>query len=150
MTELTESLTSAPTETLVVSQAGSAKPPSFTELIYAHYAWWRELRGDGVTAATQTHYDQLRDGFEREHGPIVRAYWCSHVESAVALTEQKVRFGGPRFSFYRESALGDARPARHRERDVPLRRARRPRDHRPDRRAPAHLHEPRHGLRAST
>ena len=103
MTELTESLTSAPTETLVVSQAGSAKPPSFTELIYAHYAWWRELRGDGVTAATQTHYDQLRDGFEREHGPIVRAYWCSHVESAVALTEQKVRFGGPRFSFYRET-----------------------------------------------
>ena len=103
MTELTESLTSAPTETLVVSQADSAKPPSFTELIYAHYAWWRELRGDGVTAATQSHYDELRDAFEREHGPIVRAYWCSHVESAVALTEQKARFGGPRFSFYRET-----------------------------------------------
>ena len=33
----------------------------------------------------------------------MRAYWCSHVESAVALTEQKARFGGPRCSFYRET-----------------------------------------------
>ncbi len=103
MTELTQSLTSAPTETVVASKAESAAPPSFTELIYAHYAWWQELRGDGVTAVTQAHYDELREAFQREHGPIVRAYWCSHVESAVALTEQKSRFGGQRFSFYRET-----------------------------------------------
>ena len=64
-------------------------PPSFPELIYAHDAWWRELRGDGITAETQAHYDEVRNAFQRTHGQIVRAYWCTHVESAVALTEQK-------------------------------------------------------------
>ena len=43
-------------------------------------------------------------------------------------------------------ALGDARSAGHRERDVPLRRARGPRDDRPVGRAPAHLHEPHDGV----
>ena len=33
----------------------------------------------------------------------MRAYWCTQVESAVALTEQKTRFGGTRCSFYRET-----------------------------------------------
>ncbi len=103
MTELTQSLTSAPTETVAVSSTDAATPPSFPELIYAHYAWWRELRGDGVTAETQARYDELRNGFQRAHGQIVRAYWCTQVESAVALTEQKRRFGGTRCSFYRET-----------------------------------------------
>jgi hypothetical protein len=103
MTELTESLRSAPTETVAVSRTGTATPPSFPELIYAHDAWWRELRGDGITPATQAHYDEVRTAFQREHGQIVRAYWCTHVESAVALTEQKTKFGGTRCSFYRET-----------------------------------------------
>ena len=58
MTELTESLRSAPTETVAVSNTGAATPPSFPELIYAHDAWWHELRGDGITAETQAHYDE--------------------------------------------------------------------------------------------
>jgi hypothetical protein len=29
--------------------------------------------------------------FERDHGPIVRAYWCTYEISGVAITEQKVR-----------------------------------------------------------
>jgi hypothetical protein len=103
MTELTQSHASAPTETIAVSNADSDTPPSFAELIYAHYAWWHELRHEGVTAPTQARYDELRHAFEREHGRIVRAYWCTHVESAVALTEQKLRFGGTRCGFYRET-----------------------------------------------
>ena len=103
MTELTQSLTSAPTETVAVATHDAATPPSFPELIYAHYDWWRELRGDGVTDATQARYDELRNAFQREHGQIVRAYWCTHVESAVALTQQKTRFGGTRCGFYRET-----------------------------------------------
>ncbi len=130
MTELTESLRSAPTETVAVSRTGTATPPSFPELIYAHDAWWRELRGDGITPATQAHYDEVRTAFQREHGQIVRAYWCTHVESAVALTEQKTKFGGTRCSFYRETHWATRDSAGHRERDVSLRRARGARDHR--------------------
>ena len=103
MTELTESLRSAPTETVAVTNTSAATPPTFPELIYAHDAWWRELRGDGITPETQAHYDEVRTAFQREHGQIVRAYWCTHVESAVALTQQKTRFGGTRCSFYRET-----------------------------------------------
>ena len=104
MTELTQSLASAPTEANVSATSDTAAtPPSFPELIYAHYDWWRELRGDGVRPATQARYDNVRAAFQREHGQIIRAYWCSHVESAVALTEQRGRFGGLRCGFYRET-----------------------------------------------
>ena len=51
MTELTQSLASAPTETKVSAKVDVIDPPSFPELIYAHYDWWRELRGDGLAIA---------------------------------------------------------------------------------------------------
>jgi hypothetical protein len=106
LTELTQSLASAPTETKAPERRAKTNPhavPTFSELIYAHYAWYQELRGDGVTEETQEHYDQLRSAFQRRHGQIVRSYWCSQVESAVVLTERADRLKGPRCGFHRET-----------------------------------------------
>jgi hypothetical protein len=102
MTELTQSLASAPTEK-VSARIDVVDPPSFPELIYAHYGWWRALRGNGLTAATEERYNDIRRRFQAEHGRISRAYWCSHVESAVVLTEQATRFGGISCGFHRET-----------------------------------------------
>ena len=43
--------------------------------------------------------------FEARHGEIVSAYWCSHVESAVALTHKKrtLPWATPTSEFHRES-----------------------------------------------
>ena len=43
--------------------------------------------------------------FEERHGEIVSAYWCSHVESAVALTHKKkfLPWASPVSTFHRES-----------------------------------------------
>src|SRR6516164_742500 len=84
----------------------SARSPSFSELVHAHDAWWRGRDGgapdyDAVEAA----YDSMHAAFEETHGQIVRAYWCSDIPSAVALTEKK-RLGGrlsSTFGFHRES-----------------------------------------------
>jgi len=81
-----------------------AHDPSFTELVYAHYAWWHELRNDAPTAASDA-YHQLLARFERTHGKIVHSFWCTHLESAVALTERRARFWWQRsrWVFHRES-----------------------------------------------
>jgi len=94
---------SPPTQTVPRAHA-HAHDPSFTELVYAHFAWWHELRGDGPGEATNA-YHQLLDRFERSHGRIVHSFWCTHLESAVALTEQRARFfwQRSRWVFHRES-----------------------------------------------
>jgi len=104
MSELTQTLAAEP------KHASSAtldpnRTPSFAELIYAHHAWWREMRDGTLTRRTQEHYDQVREAFQQAHGQIVRAYWCVNVESAVVLTERKPGFLGstPRCSFHRET-----------------------------------------------
>lgn len=102
MTELAEPLHAGDTETVEISAPAFPEkhPVSFSELVYAHYGWFRH-RGSEVV---ERRYDEARAAFERRHGEIVTAYWCSHVESAVALTEKK-RFNG-RFSswgFHRET-----------------------------------------------
>ena len=106
MTELTQTLSAAPPDTSSANaDLDPLEAPSFPELIYAHYDWWRELRGDGLTDATNARYDKVRRGFQATHGRIARAYWCSHVESAVVLTEKKGRFpwSGTQCNFHRET-----------------------------------------------
>lgn len=90
-------------------QTTTARPgqprPSFPELIYAHYRWWKELHAGKLTEPTRDRYQRLKDGFEAAYGSIVRAYWAANVESAVVLTEKPRRFSWlePRISFHRES-----------------------------------------------
>jgi hypothetical protein len=102
LSELTQTL-AADKHTTLRHKGG--RGPTFPELIYAHYAWWRELHGGKLTEPTKSHYERLKGQFEDAHGEIVRAYWCSNVESAVVLTERPRRFSWlePRIGFYRES-----------------------------------------------
>jgi hypothetical protein len=79
---------------------------SFSELVYAHFNWWRN-RSDAVAdPSLAAKYDTARHAFEQRHGEIIAAYWCSNVESAVALTEKPAHvrlWGTPTWGFHRES-----------------------------------------------
>jgi len=87
------------------SRGKRAHPPTFTEVVYAHRDWWKARQAGTPGPAAEAAYDSVLTAFEARYGRIVRAYWCSEVESAVALTERK-RLGGlraPVFGFHRES-----------------------------------------------
>ena len=106
MTELTQPLSDvSPVRQVQAQSRGTtqAHPPTFTELVYAHYDWWKAHEDGTLDSAIESAYDSVLAAFEAEHGHIVRAYWCSQVESAVALTEKKGRFGGLAYGFHRES-----------------------------------------------
>jgi hypothetical protein len=102
VTELVQPLSDAPTQ---VQPHDAERPPSFTELVYAHFKWWRSLQDDGAHGHAGAHYQGLRRRFEEHHGPVVHAYWCSDIESAIALTERPrvKRFQRRRLDFHRES-----------------------------------------------
>ena len=81
-------------------------PPTFTELVYAHFAWWQSLRDEEEERSNATGaYHRMRARFEHHHGPVVHAYWCSDIESAIALTEHPRRrwWNRRRLDFHRES-----------------------------------------------
>jgi len=83
-----------------------AHPPTFAELVYAHYQWWKAREAGMADSAAAAAYDSALAAFEARHGRVIRAYWCSHVQSAVALTEKKGRLGGlfsPVYCLHRES-----------------------------------------------
>ncbi len=82
-----------------------ARNPSFSELVHAHHAWWQGRQGGAAERTAETAYDSIHAAFEKAQGEIVRAYWCSDIPSAVALTERK-RLNGhvtSTFRFHRES-----------------------------------------------
>jgi len=82
-----------------------SRAPAFPELVYAHFAWWKATQaGEDSTSAAAT-YGDVSDRFEERHGQIVDSYWCSHVESAVALTERRRAFSlaSPELRFHRET-----------------------------------------------
>jgi hypothetical protein len=109
MTETTQSLASVPRETPTavspVATPVASHVPSFPELVYAHFDWWREVRSGQLTDATRLRYEAAHAAFQAAHGEIVKAYWCSHIESAVVMTQKKRRFpwSNPSCGFHRES-----------------------------------------------
>jgi hypothetical protein len=106
VTELTQPLAAAPLDAVQdVEQSAARKCTTFSELVYVHFDWWQALRARTLTAAAASEYSAARAGFEQRHGEIVSAYWCSDVESAVALTHRKRRFrwASPVSTFHRES-----------------------------------------------
>jgi hypothetical protein len=106
VTELTQPLAAAPLDAVQgVEQSASPKCTTFSELVYMHFDWWQALRARTLSDAAATEYSAARAGFEQRHGEIVSAYWCSDVESAVALTHKKRRFrwASPISTFHRES-----------------------------------------------
>ena len=64
---------------------------SFSDLVYAHFAWWRGRNGHAADA--ESAYHEVLSRFEADHGRLVHSFWCSHLESGVALTERPRRFG---------------------------------------------------------
>ena len=65
-------------------------PVSFPELVWAHFEWQREVHDRGVLHGdAERDYQQLLGEFERRHGQIRNAYWCTREASAVAITEQR-------------------------------------------------------------
>ena len=90
MTEMTQPLVAAPSETITVAAqpVGDAHAVTFSEVVYAHFNWWHHREGARRNAHAAQAYDDARVGFEKRHGEIANAYWCSHIESAVALTRR--------------------------------------------------------------
>ncbi|HWC28018.1 MAG TPA: hypothetical protein VG474_15620 [Solirubrobacteraceae bacterium] len=71
---------------------------TFADLVRIHFRWRRALRdGSGVSEEEQARlgraYHEALACFEEEHGELMNAYWCSEVESAVALTAGKPNTG---------------------------------------------------------
>ena len=85
----------------VLPPLGSDERVSFTDVVLAHYlrqsALYRAAQpgagSDEVTLAelADNAYQERLATFEAEHGRIVRAYWCTHEISGVAVTEKEER-----------------------------------------------------------
>jgi hypothetical protein len=105
VTEYTQPLAATSTEKKSVVARAGGHHVTFSELVYAHFDWWRGLRGDSLEEPAVSTYHRALGGFERRYGEIISAYWCSQVESAVALTQQRRRFPWARSytTFHRES-----------------------------------------------
>ena len=81
---------------------GTAPGPTFADLVYAHHGWRASPNGHEPDAEEE--YRRTLKRFQATHGEVVSAYWCSHIESAVALTEKPRRFPfRPRIGFHRET-----------------------------------------------
>jgi hypothetical protein len=109
LSELTHPLAAQASHAPAVAQAAargrSQRAPSFTELVYAHFAWWREMHDSGTPGHATANYGGVLEQFERRHGEVVAAYWCSEVESGAVLTEKKraLPWLTPVSTFHRES-----------------------------------------------
>ena len=106
MTDLTHPLTRRAAKAREDTKRGDAfRVPSFTEVVYAHSDWWRELQQPGGPGPAEGRYRDVLERFEKRYGQIVTAYWCTHVQSAAALTERKRRLPWltPLSMFHRES-----------------------------------------------
>ena len=73
-------------------------PPSFAELVWAHYLWRRQLQElETRQARRELHvpleaaYRRRLAAFERFNGRIVDAYWCRSEASAVAITAKPAK-----------------------------------------------------------
>lgn len=79
----------------------------FAELVWLHDLWRRAL-ADGTSAGEiELRYRDALERFEREHGRVVNAYWCSDQASGAVLTVKRRRLPArlllrpPRFRFHR-------------------------------------------------
>ncbi|HEX3454443.1 MAG TPA: hypothetical protein VHS03_07445, partial [Gaiellaceae bacterium] len=88
MTELIEPMSDVSPVRQVEAQSRGEEghPPTFAELVYAHHDWWRSRQAGKPDPAAEAAFDSVLSGFEAQHGQITRVYWCSEIESAVALT----------------------------------------------------------------
>lgn len=109
MTELTHPLAGtepqAPAVTKKAKAHRTSHTPTFAELVYAHFDWWQQRQQPSANGRAGAAFREELARYERRHGEVVHAYWCSHVESAAALTEKKrsISWATPLTEFHRES-----------------------------------------------
>jgi hypothetical protein len=108
LTEVTHPLAAepkAPAATGKSKARGATRPPTFSELVYAHYDWWQSRQNPSSNGRAASVFHDALARYERRHGEVVHAYWCSHVESAAALTEKprRISWATPLTEFHRES-----------------------------------------------
>ena len=107
MTDIAQPLAAAPNETITVAAqpVSDTHAVTFSEVVYAHFNWWHHREGARRNAHAAQAFDDARVAFEKRHGELVNAYWCSNVESAVALTRKKRLRGaiGSQWGFHRET-----------------------------------------------
>jgi hypothetical protein len=85
----------------VLVQLEENEKVTFTDLVFAHHlrqtALYRAAQigateeDAAVARAADEAYRSRLTVFEREYGPIVRAYWCTYEMSGVAITEKRFR-----------------------------------------------------------
>jgi hypothetical protein len=84
--------------------ADARRRVSFSELVHAHFIRENALReGTIYTGPDEDRYRDFEAAFERRHGRIVNAYWCSSEPSAVALTERNGSKRSAGLQFHRVS-----------------------------------------------
>lgn len=106
MTDLTHPLAATAAEAPAGARRGAvSRVPSFTEVVYAQSEWWQELQQPGGPGPAAARYHDTLERFEKQHGEIVSAYWCTNVRSGAALTERKRKLPWltPVSTFHRES-----------------------------------------------
>jgi hypothetical protein len=108
VTELTHPLSAQPQAAAVPEKGKRRAPgrtPTFAELVYAHFDWWKQRQEPSANGKAAAAFHEALARYERRHGEVVHAYWCSHVESAAALTEKKraISWATPITEFHRES-----------------------------------------------
>jgi len=108
LTELTHPLTAQPQAAAATGKGKRKAPtrtPTFAELVYAHFDWWKQRQDPSTNGKAAATFHEALHRYERRHGEVVHAYWCSHVESAAALTEKKraISWATPLTEFHRES-----------------------------------------------
>src|SRR6266542_3469546 len=70
------------------TRADTPKCVSFPELVQTHFIRESALNdGEVYTGDAEERYREFEAAFQRQHGRIISAYWCTSEPSAVALTE---------------------------------------------------------------
>src|SRR5262249_61140348 len=90
---------------VALAPVGPAHTVTFSELAAVHRDWWQRRQEHTIDTAISDAFDQALHSFQRRHGEIIGSYWCTQIESAVAVTERR-RLRGcmtPVYCFHRAS-----------------------------------------------
>jgi hypothetical protein len=85
-----ETLPSVGGESIAVP-TDAARNTSFNDLLRAHFAWQKNS-SNGHAAQAERAYHEVLHRFEVQHGRLVHSFWCTNVQSGLALTERNRKY----------------------------------------------------------
>ena len=104
---MTEAAISQPGTAIAERESAPATvtPPSFPDVVWAHYEWDAQRRADGpVDPAVEARYRRTLERFENKYGDLVSVYWSRADASAVGVTVKSrgpLSFGDSEVRFHR-------------------------------------------------